>query len=73
MNVLSDCLSMAREKRVMVLDQIQNDSAENRATAYQLVARKQVTMWWPGNVDQGHFHRRTYARFMRSEVLSVLM
>jgi len=42
MDVLSDCLAIAKEKRLMVLDKIGNDFSESKS-AYQLVTRRQVS------------------------------
>ena len=42
MNVLSDCLAIAKEKRVMVLDQIASDVKPETKSGYQLISRKQV-------------------------------
>ncbi|XP_067942006.1 mediator of RNA polymerase II transcription subunit 17-like isoform X2 [Watersipora subatra] len=42
MNVLSDCLAIAKEKRFMVLDQIASDTKPETKSGYQLMSRKQA-------------------------------
>ena len=48
MHVLSDSLSVAKERRLMVLDQVQSEPLESKS-AYQLVTRKQVSLKFSGS------------------------
>lgn len=41
--MLSDCLSIAKNKRVMVLDKIESSSPSESKSAYQLMTRKAVS------------------------------